>query len=126
MALPTPDVVRDKSLTDQFGALSDGQVQGAIDEAALHYGSIAGIADYETIVALHAAHILAVQQSLESGGGVGPLQSVSLGPASKTWAVENIVAGAGVDESTPYGRRLVGLLRTLLPAVRTPRPVPNY
>lgn len=126
MALPTPQFVRDLSLSGQFAALSDTQIGRAIDEAALHYGSIAGEAEYEQIVGLHAAHILASQAAAEQGGNQGPLSSVSLGPASKSFAVKAIDLGGGADLSTPYGRRLVGLLATLLPAVRTPRPVPRY
>lgn len=126
MALPTVQTVKDTSLTGQFDDLSDAAIGRAIDEAALHYVTIAGETEHETIVALHAAHILAVQLAAESGGGQGPLSSVSLGPASKSWAVAQVQPGSGVDDTTPYGRRLRGLLATLLPAVRTPRPVPRY
>jgi len=126
VALPTVQAVKDTSLTGQFNALSDAAIGRAIDEAALHYGSISGEAEHETIVALHAAHILAVQVAAEQGGGQGPLSHVSLGPASKSWAVGQVQPGPGVDDTTPYGRRLRGLLATLLPAVRTPRPVPRY
>ena len=126
MALPTVQTVKDTSLTGQFDELSDAAIGRAVDEAALHYGTISGEAEHETIVALHAAHILAVQAAAEQGGGQGPLSSVSLGPASKSWAVAQVKPGPGVDDTTPYGRRLRGLLATLLPAVRTPRPVPRY
>lgn len=126
MALPTPQTVRDLSFSGQFAAVTDGVISRAVTEAALHYGSIAAEAEYETIVGLHAAHILAVGLAAEQGGGQGPLSSVSLGPASKSWAVAQVQPGAGVDDTTPYGRRLRGLLASLLPAVRTPRPVPRY
>lgn len=126
MALPTVQQVKDTSLTGQFNSLSDGVIQAAIDEAALHYGTIAGEVEYPTIVALHAAHILAVQQAVESGGNQGPVSSYRLGPAAKSFAVKAVDPGSGVDNTTPYGRRLLGLLATLLPAVRTPRPVPRY
>ncbi len=126
MAIPTPQYVRDLSLTGEFNTITDDQINYVITDEVLYMyeSAVFAAADMHTrVVGLHTAHILKVALMLEGGGNqqVGQLVSAKVGPLEKKWglAQQAVAPGDGLDETTQYGRRCVRLLRSYLPSVMT-------
>jgi hypothetical protein len=124
-------MVRACSLSGEFDALSDAQVQGFLDEAALHYGTLdrrcKRPAVRDKIHALHAAHRLHQAKKLEAGEDAGDqpgdVKSASLDRIG-SWtfgspALDQQQAKEQVPlddwASSPYGRRWHGLYKGLAP-----------
>ena len=122
MAAPTPQYVRDLSLTGEFAELTDGQVQNVIDRVVLNYESMTTENLYEAIVGLHTAHLLVglLASTPGGGGGKGSLVSVKVGPLEKRYgaAVAPVKASSGLDDTTPYGRECLRLFRSRRPSLR--------
>lgn len=119
---PTPQYVRDLSVTNEFAALSDGVIQNVIDRVVLLYKQLTPEDLYTPVVGLHTAHLLKVQLMLAGGGNnnVGQLLRAKLGPAEKQFGQDQkqVQPGAGLDDTTAYGRECERLLRSRLPAMR--------
>ena len=126
MAEPSPQYVRDLSITGEFATISDGAISNVIDEVVLLYQSMTGEDLYERVVGLHTAHILksALTAAGGQGGGKGAMTSARVGPLEKKFAdlVKPVQLGEGLDDSTEYGRLCKRLLRSRLPAMRTSAP----
>lgn len=120
---PTPQYVRELSLTGEFDALTDDQIDNVIhDEVTYMYLQVVPEDLYTRVVGLHTAHILATTLAGGGGGGgqQGPLIQAKVDKLEKRWGMvqKPIQPGAGLDESTPYGRRCIRLLRSRVPAMR--------
>lgn len=89
-------------------------VASVVEEAALQVDACRYGAKARQATILLALHILASMGVLESGGGSGQLASEENGPAKRSFATEQIAgyASEGVYASTPYGRRLLPLVRS--------------
>ena len=90
--MPTAAQVKALSPTGEFAAYTDAFVDDLIvNEVAGHYGSVAE-PPLDRLIALHAAHLLALMNAAGGGGNgngpAGPLTgvSISVGGASKQWA----------------------------------------
>lgn len=130
MPLPTSAQVKALSPTGEFATYQDAFVDDLIEnEVALHYGELTGESEYQRLVALHTAHLLA-RMSMTGGGGLpgpqGPLISVTtaVGSASKTWGQAQgqgqQQGGQELDGSTEYGRRAIAM-RDQIPTMRAAR-----
>lgn len=124
MAAPTPQYVRDLSLTGEFDLVTDSQINNVIlDEVIYHYESMTTEDLYTRVVGLHTAHILKLALVAEGGGGggQGDLIAVKVGPLEKRFgqSQQAVVVGEGLDMTTSYGRRCLALLTARLPSVRT-------
>jgi len=126
VAEPSPQYVRDLSITGEFATISDGAISNVIDEVVLLYQSMTAEDLYERVVGLHTAHILksALTAAGGQGGGKGALTRAKVGPLEKQYAdlVKPVQPSDGLDDSTEYGRRCKRLLRSRLPAMRTSKP----
>lgn len=127
MAEPSPQYVRDLSITGEFAAISDGVISNVIVEVALQYLSMTGEDMHERVLGLHTAHILKAALMAAGGGGGGgqvALTKAKVGPLEKQYGllVKPVQPGSGLDDSTEYGRRCRALLRSRLPAMRTSAP----
>lgn len=122
MADPSPQYVRDLSLTGEFADLTDGQIQNVIDRVVLNYASMTTEDVYVPIVGLHTAHLLVglLASTAGGGGGKGSLVSVKVGPLEKRYgaAVAPVKSSVGLDETTPYGRECLRLYRSRRPSLR--------
>ena len=122
MADPSPQYVRDLSLTGEFADLTDGQIQNVIDRVVLNYESMTTENLYVPIVGLHTAHLLvgSLSSTTAGGGGKGSPVSVKVGPLEKRYgaAVAPVKSSVGLDETTPYGRECLRLYRSRRPSVR--------
>lgn len=126
MAIPTPQYVRDLSLTGEFDDLTDAQIDNVSgDEVSYQYEAMADKSYHTRAVGLHTAHIL--WGRLKSGGGgggnnVGQLVRAKVGPLEKQYgqAFKQIDPTAGLS-SSQYGRDLLELLSMRL-AMRTSNP----
>lgn len=119
----TPTDVRNLSLTCEFDAYTDEQVQPFLDEAALHMNEAAWNIDtakprYDQGHALLAAHLMTL--AIRGGGGgaaaKGTVVAESLGPARRQYATPT-GSTTGTDAvriaETGYGTRWQALLDTL-------------
>lgn len=123
VAAPTPQYVRDLSLTNEFADLTDGQIQNVIDRVVLNYASMTGEDVYLPIAGLHTAHLLVglLASTPGGGGGKGSLVSVKVGPLEKRYGAVTlpVKTSSGLDESTPYGREALRLFQARGPSIRT-------
>ena len=108
---------------DRWAAVPDAVITKLIAVVGRFYADLVGAAECEDLIAYHVAHMLAL-----SGVGVAALQpgpvasaSVSLGGASKTYAVQAIPVGVKIDPldgRTPYGAIALAL-RDSIPTCAT-------
>lgn len=119
--VPSPQYVRDLSLTGEFNALTDGQINNVItDEVVYHYKAMTTEDMYARVVGLHTAHLLwqRLQSVVSGGGGGGPvvLLRAKVGPLEKQYgqAVKPFDLSNGDFAMSPYGRALEALLDTRL------------
>jgi len=128
--VPTAAQVKALSPTGEFAAYTDAFVDDLItNEVAGHYGSVAE-PPLDRLIALHAAHLLALMNAAGGGGNgngpAGPLTgvSISVGGASKQWGqVQGQDPGQGwgdLDGRTVYGLRALAL-RASVPTMRAAR-----
>ncbi len=124
MAAPTPQYVRDLSVTGEFAALTDAQITNVVERVVLNYKSMTAEDLYLPVVGLHTAHLLYKLLFGPQGGGnngQGPKTRVKVDKLEKQWAGPNnaqVVVGSGLDDTTPYGQECLRLLRGRLPAMR--------
>lgn len=105
----------------RFDALSDALVDKWIARVARLYASEVDEDETDDLIGLHVAHLLAkAGVGGVKGGGAVASQSVSLGGASTSYAVQAPQAGAvdPLDTSTPYGALALGL-RSSIPTIAT-------
>lgn len=123
MASATLSDVQATSLAGEFAALTLGQIQPFLDEAAKH---VAGVdaSDQVQAHALLTAHLLHGELAGGATGlAKGPVVAEQMGPFSKTYGA--YLAGAAGDNdplnlaSSSYGRRYLALvnLTVLTPAL---------
>lgn len=126
VAEPSPQYVRDLSITGEFATISDGAISNVIEEVVLLYQSLTAEDLYERVIGLHTAHILKSALTAAGGqnGGKGALTRAKVGPLEKQFAdlVKPVQLSDGLDDSTEYGRRCKRLLKSRLPAMRTSMP----
>ena len=127
VATPTPQYVRDLSLTGEFNALTDDQINYVIeDEVVYMYQSPDMVAEdlHTRVVGLHTAHILKTGLSMGGNGNngqQGPLIQAKVGQLEKRWGLAQAPQqpGDGLDTTTEYGRRCLRLLKSRFPSLRT-------
>ncbi len=111
----TPDDVRDLDLNGAFSALTDPQIQKAIDDASLVVCDTEVWGDKLDLgVCLLAAHFLL--ETLNSGTGTGPAGPVTAEAAGGLSRSFGSLSGAAFDSgysTTLFGRRYLELMRTL-------------
>lgn len=130
VATPTPQYVRDLSLTGEFNTLTDDQINYVIeDEVVYMYQSPDMVAEdlHTRVVGLHTAHILKTGLSMGGNGNngqQGPLIQAKVGQLEKRWGLAQAPQqpGDGLDTTTEYGRRCLRLLKSRFPSLRTTQP----
>lgn len=107
----TPDDVRTCSLSGEFDAYTDGQIQPALDKAARFVGE--HVPDAVELQALLAAHLLYDAKGGGGGKAKGHVIGERFGPMSRSYATKGVEA-AGRDplnlSSSGYGRQYLALL----------------
>lgn len=138
--MPTPQDVKNASLTGEFNALTDGAIQPFIDEAAEHYVWLpqrpVRASIIRLLIILHAAHRLHMavleESGGENGGGEGqqgPVTSESLvrvGARSYGQATASKNAEGNKDplpdwDQSSYGKRWKGVWQGVTPPNTTTR-----
>jgi hypothetical protein len=106
----------------RFDALPDLLVTKWITRVSRLYASDVAEEETDDLIGLHVAHLLAkAGVGGVKGGGAVASQSVSLGGASTSYAVQAPQPGVAVDPldtSTPYGSLALGL-RVSIPTIDT-------
>lgn len=129
--LPTPQQVRDLSLSGEFNAIGDPVIVDIRDGDVVPLYSAADVPDHTQwtrAVALHTAHILHIQIKLENANGDwGALAATTSralqGVGSRGKAVGALNPGDIADDylqiPTPYSMRLKRILKTFPVSVHT-------
>lgn len=130
MTEPTVAGVKSKSLTGEFDLVSESYITAVIEEVSGKLASRVQEDLWVTAVELAVAHLLRNQILGEGGGGgqnpkpppPGPLQSVTVGPVSKTFGqakqpdLPGQYAWLYTPYRTPYGDRAADIIRRWPPA----------
>ena len=102
-----------KAKLTEFATTADATVEAAIAEAELRTNRPAWGVKGDLAVIYMAGHVLKSLASTSSGGGAsGPLQSLTAGPVSKTYAVPAFALDP--TGSTSYGRLWLELRASLM------------
>ena len=128
--LPTPQQVRDTSISGEFAAVTDPVIIGIRDDEVAPLYSASDVvlhSQWTTVVALHTAHILHVLLAVENAGGnwgvLGAVASYALqGVGTRGYAVGALNPADAVDLMkipSVYNMRLQRILKTFPPSVHT-------
>ncbi len=113
----TPCDVQAMSLEDEFGELSDLQIQSVIDDVALQVNvDICG--DLAELVCKNLAAHMLVMRSRTGSGAAGPVSSQGAGGLSRAYRTSGIIdkqAWYAYFAQTPYGQEYMRLIR-IIPA----------
>ena len=125
MAIPSAAYTRSiafgtASVKAKLAALSEAEIDLAIEEAALPYTAITSWTKHTQVVALHALHILATSGAF-GAPAIGPVTSAGAGGVSQSVAVSSVTLEGNLDTSTPWGRRALKLLKGRTPSIRAAR-----
>lgn len=105
------------ALYPAFAAVDPDRIQAFLDMADRRIGTGSAFgARREDALGLLTAHLLTVTDA-SSGGGGGPIQSVTAGSASITYGSSS-GSGAGGLGATGYGREYLELVRLCGPGAR--------
>ena len=113
----TPDDVKALSHTNEFGCLSDAQIQGVINDVALQVNLDVCTALEPLVCKNLAAHMLVMRQR-RGTAAAGPVAAEAAGGISRSYRTSGLIdrqAWAAYFMQTPYGQEYMRLIR-LLPA----------
>ena len=112
MALPSVSEIRALDIAGGgFPWATDPQILDVLERAKPLYAAMVSAADYQLIMRLHVAHVLAryaAANGLE-GGQAGPVVSASAGGVSMTLGVIGVEAGS--LKTSTFGQELEPILR---------------
>ena len=108
---------------DRWAAVPDAVITRLVAVVTRFYADLVSAAEYDDLIAYHVAHMLALAGVGLAALQPGPVQSasVSLGGATKTFAVQAIPVGVKIDPldgRTPYGSIALAL-RDSIPTCST-------
>lgn len=106
MPLPSIQDVKNSAVPKGAWNTLDTEIADAIDVAARLYAAMPDAPDYQTLVRLHAAHFIYMDQDYGQNDGNGPLTSASAGEVSASFGGDEAAQLSDDLSGSPMGRKL--------------------